>query len=241
MKWPSPLPKIKDVSPLCALGLSLLMASCATTANYKTVKLPAYAGAYFSECTGKDGSVSIEMYESGKVQQIFDADWSADDRGDIGLASYSPLGQTLFQLDYSHKTKAFRQSGKPFKVFENLTVGKQNILEIDGHEIGLRSDEIGCLLNQRLPQRWLKRIVDEKSDSVATRYTILDADRKITVSLPKNSNRSEERWSATIDWSLYWGFKTLALDIRLLKSEQALVLHASQFDKIDVRVIAQEE
>lgn len=241
MKWPSQLPKARLNNNFLAIAVSLLATSCATTANYQNIQLPAYAGAYFSDCTGKDGSVSIETFENGKIQQIFDADWSSNESGDLGLASYSPLGQTLFQLDYSAKNKTFKQSGKPFRVFDQLKVGKQNILEIDGYEIGLRSDEVACLLNQKLPQRWLKKIVDEKIEKTLTRYTIWDSDRKIEISLPKSSSRSDENWSARIEWSLYWGLKSLALDIKLLRSEQALKLHASQFEKIDLRIITQEE
>ncbi len=245
MKWLKTLKIERPIScsrqSLLTLSLSLYLSSCATTASYKTVKLPAYAGAYFSECTNKDGSISIEVYESSKVQQIFDADFSADGSGDFSLASYSPLGQTLFQIDYSAKAKAFKQTGKPFEAFQNLAVDKENVLTLDGHDLGLRADEVACLLNQKLPQRWLKKIVGEESDAHKTHYIIHDADRVITVNLPKTGSKGDESWSAKIDWSLYWGFKKLSLDVKLLRNEQALVLHANQFDAVDVRIIAQEE
>lgn len=240
MKWPNQLiPNRYQFAVITSL--SALAGSCATTAGYKDIKLPAYAGAYFSECSGKDGSLSIEMYENGKVSQVFDADWSADSNSDYSLASYSPLGQTLFQLDYSAKQKSFKQTGKPLGALETLKVGSNSMLELEGHQIGLRADEVTCLLNHKLPQRWLKKIVAEDSTPKHTRFIIKDSDRTIRISLPKSGGKSEESWQAKIDWSLYWGLKRLSLDMKLLRNEQALVMQASPFEKIDVRVIAQEE
>jgi hypothetical protein len=232
MKWQS-LPN-KGI-----LALSLILLGCATTQAYKPIQIPAFAGAYFSECSGKDGSVSIEMFSEGKVQQIFDADWTSDGSGDFGMASYSPLGQTLFQIDYNQKQKEFKQSGKTFPVFEKLASGDSQIISVDGHEIGLRTDEIGCLLNHKIPQRWLKKIVAETDSANEIQYMIADSDRSIR--LNKHGNRSEEYWKADIKWSLYLGLKKLSLSIRLLRGEQALILHSNQFDKVDCRIVSQEE
>lgn len=234
MKWRSP-----RNSGILVFSLSL--AGCATTQSYKPIQLPAFAGAYFSECSGKDGSVSIELFSEGRVHQIFDADWTSDENGDFGLASYSPLGQTLFQLDYSQKQDAFRQTGKPFAGLEKLAVGRRHLVSLDGHEIGLRTDEIACLLNHKIPQRWLKKIVAETSSANEVQYVVADSDRSIRLSLNKHGNRSEEYWKADINWSLYWGFKKLSLSVRLLRDEQALVIHSDQFEKIDCRIVSQEE
>ncbi|MBC7533541.1 MAG: hypothetical protein H7318_18370 [Oligoflexus sp.] len=223
------------------LFISFSLAACATTQSYKPVQLPAFAGAYFSECTGNDGSVSIEMFSEGKVQQIFDADWTSDANGDFGLASYSPLGQTLFQIDFVQKQDSFKQSGKPLPALEKLAVGKHKIVSLDGHEIGLRSDEVACFLNHKIPQRWLKKIVAETVTANEIQYTVVDSDRTIRLSLNKHGNRSEEYWKADINWSLYWGFKKMSLAVRLLRGEQALVLHSDQFDKVDCRIVSQEE
>lgn len=242
MRWSNRLKRNKKF-PLVVLsfGFAYTLGSCATTASYKTVKLPVYGAAFFSECAGKDGSISIETYERGKIQQSFDADWNSDPNGNYSLASYSPLGQTLFQLDYDSKLKTFKQTGKPLKVLEDVKVGKQNMLEVDGHKVGVRTDEVTCLLNQKLPQRWLKRIVAESTDAQGTRYIVEDSDRTIEIYLPKAGLKNEENWSAKINWSLYWGLKDLDLKIRLLKAEQALVLHTNQFDTVDLRIIPQEE
>lgn len=223
------------------LFFSFSLLACATTQSYKPVQLPAFAGAYFSECAGKDGSVSIEMFSEGKVQQIFDADWTSDGNGDFGLASYSPLGQTLFQLDYMQKQEAFKQTGKPFASLENLAVGKHKLVSLDGHEIGLRTDEIACFLNHKIPQRWLQKIVAESVNSNEIQYIVADSDRTIRLSLNKHGNRSEEYWKADISWNLYWGLKKLSLSVKLLRDEQALVLHSDQFRTVDCRIVSQEE
>ncbi len=220
---------------------SLSLVSCATTETYKPIQLPAFAGAFFSECAGKDGSISIEIFSSGKVQQIFDADWTSDVNGDWGLASYSPLGQTMFQLDFMHKPQTFKQSGKSFADLESLAVGNQHVLSLNGHEIGLRADEVTCLLNHKIPQRWLKKIVSDVSTSKEIQYVISDSGRTINLSLNKHGNRSEEYWKADIAWSLYWGFKKMQLSVRLLRDEQALVIHSDQFQQLDCRIVSQEE
>jgi len=221
--------------------LTLGLGACATTESYKPIQLPAFAGAYFGECSGKDGSVSIEVFSNGRVEQNFDVDWTSDLNGDWGIASYSPLGQTLFQLDFVHKPPSFKQTGKAFADLENLSVGNQNLINLEGHEVGLRADEVTCLLNHKIPQRWLRRIVEDVSDNKEIKYIISDSGRTINLALNKHGNRSEEYWKADIDWSLYWGFKKMQLSVKLLRDEQALVIHSDQYDKVDVRILAQEE
>jgi hypothetical protein len=234
MKW-------RNLQTSGILLLSFGIVSCATTHDYKAIQLPAFAGAFFSECSGKDGSVSIEVFSSGKVQQIFDADWTSDANGDWGVASYSPLGQTLFQLDYVQKQQAFKQTGKPFAGLDSLSVGSKQIISLEGHEIGLRTDEIACLLNHKIPQRWLKKIVSETVTANDIKYLVIDSDRKINLSLNKHGNRTDEYWKTDISWSLYWGLKTVKVSARLLRDEQALVLQSDQFEKVDLRIVSQEE
>ncbi|MBC7660391.1 MAG: hypothetical protein H7249_11885 [Chitinophagaceae bacterium] len=223
------------------LALTFGLYSCATTETYSPVQLPAFAGAYFSDCTGKDGSVSMELFSEGKVEQIFDADWTADANGDFGLASYSPLGQTLFQLDFVHKSQTLKTTGKSFANLENLAVGDRRLVEYNGHSIGLKTDEIACLLNHKLPQRWTQKIVSHDETAENIEYVIVDSKRTIRLSLAKHGNRSEVFWKANINWSLYMGLKKLQLSVRLLRDEPALVLHSDQFEKVDLRIVSQEE
>ncbi len=233
--------KCRSLQTSLTLGFGLGLLGCATSQNYRNVQLPAYAGAFFSECSGKDGSVSFELFTQNKVQQVFDADWSADADGNWGLASYSPLGQTLFHLEYSQQDQKFKQSGRPIEDLGTLTVGDHRIVSLNGHEIGLRADEVTCLLSHKLPGRWLKRIVDENNTAQETVYTIVDSGRKIHLSLDKKMKRTSDAWRATIDWSLYWGLKSMRLSVKLLRDEQALVLHSDQFEQHDIRIITQEE
>ena len=223
------------------LVLALGLAGCTTTEAYQTIQLPAFAGALFSECSGKDGSISIEMFSAGKVQQIFDADWTSDPNGDWGVASYSPLGQTLFQMDFSQKDQVFKQTGRTFEELGSLAVGSNHLLSLGGHDIGLRTDEVSCLLNHKIPMRWLKRIVSESDTANEKNYVIADSSRIIKLALNKHGNRSEEYWKATIDWRLYWGLKKLQLTVRLLRDEQALIIRSDQFENIDCRIVSQEE
>ena len=223
------------------LALAVGLGSCVTVESHKPVQLPAFAGAYFGDCAGKDGSVSIEMFSEGKVQQIFDADWTSDASGDWGIASYSPLGQTLFQLDFSQKKQAFKQTGKTFAGLENLSVGRQHLLSFNGNEIGLRTDEVSCLLNHKLPQKWIQKIVSQSENPNEIEYVIADGKRTIHLALAKHGNHSEEYWKANINWSLYLGLKKLQLSVRLLRDEPALIIHSDQFEKIDCRIVSQEE
>src|SRR6476620_6178211 len=88
-------------SPAVALPWLLLAASCTTTQpRYVDVQLPAYASAIFVECASTNGALAFQVNRQGQTLEAADLEWAAKTNGDWGLASYSPIGQTLFQIQF---------------------------------------------------------------------------------------------------------------------------------------------
>lgn len=219
----------------------VFLTSCTTIPPYKKIRIPAYVGSYLGECTGKDGTVSIELSESGKIVQILDADWTTEMSGNWGVASYSPLGQTLFQIEYNKGSGSLRKGGQEAESVSKLDVSEEGILTFDGHEIGVRADEVGCILSQKIPQKWISQIISEKVENEALVYTIRDKNRTIVLTIGKHSGRNEYSWKADIQWSFLLGLQKVRLSMALLRNEQALLLQSDRFENRDCRIVLQEE
>lgn len=224
-----------------SLPALLLLTSCTTIPPYKKIRLPAFVGSYLSECTGKDGTVSIELSEAGKIVQILDADWTTEASGNWGVASYSPLGQTLFQIEYNKNSSSLRKTGQQAEGVNKLDVSKEGILTFDGHEVGLRADEVGCVLSQKIPQKWISQVVGEKVEKESLVYIIRDKNRTINLTIGKHGSRNEFSWKADIEWPVYLGLQKVRVSMGLLRSEQALLLRSDRFENRDCRIVIQEE
>jgi hypothetical protein len=161
--------------------------------------------------------------------------------GNWGIASYSPLGQTLFQIEYDKVASSLRKSGQQAESVSKLGVNKEGVLVFDGHEVGLRADEVGCVFSQKIPQKWISQIVDEKVDKDGLAYTIVDKNRTIVLTFSKHGSHNEYSWKADITWSLFLGLQKVRVTMGLLRSEQALLLHSDRFENRDCRIVIQEE
>jgi len=100
-------------SPAAALPWLLLGASCTTTPpRYVEVQLPAYASAIFVECASTNGALAFKVNQNGQTVEAADLEWAAKSSGDWGLASYSPMGQTLFQIQFQKQKQSFEATGR---------------------------------------------------------------------------------------------------------------------------------
>ena len=222
-------------SAVVVVGLS----ACSTTQNYMKVSLPVVVSTSFAECGSNDGSSDVEWIKDGKLLQVFELDWNAHSNGDWAVASYTPLGQTLFQLDFDAKEKKIKQKGQAGDALAPLG-GESDILTWDSKALGIRYDEAACFLGQKLPRRWLKKIVSDESTNKFFRYRIVDSGREILATLDKSNRGGISGWKVQVEWSLYW-FKKMSLSMDYSSSEQAILIRSEQFAGPELRIASRED
>lgn len=226
--------------PLC-LGAALAsLSACATLRSYRPAQLPAMALTYFSECRGQDGAVTFQFLESAGSSDKVDAEWVARQNGDWTLASYSPLGQTLFQASFSQSPLALQYVGRQNIWFSSLSVQKDGYLRWKGEKLGLKALEVACFLETKLPRAWLKSVVDQSAADRITRLDMAEEDRRMTIFLYPYGEGQDILWESTLEWHLYWGLRHQSLKVRKLRSG-TLELSSDDFPQMTWRIHVREE
>ena len=128
-------------------------------------------------------------------------DWQANDRSKWTYELSSTFGQTLFGIS--------RQDGPP-KVYgilaetgPKIEVEGSDFISVDGHLVGLKIDELPCILAGTLPFGWrasLRQVVGKES-TFGTR----DDDRVIEVALT-DLDATRPSFCATVSWRAYFFF-----------------------------------
>jgi hypothetical protein len=148
------------------------LASCATIPNYVDVQLPAYASAIFVECSSTNGALSFQLIREGSTIEAADLEWAAKPNGDWGLASYSPFGQTLFQITYSKADRSYDVTGRRGEWLNDVTINSEGILRYKGQKLGLKPEEFPCFFSGLAGTGW--RTADPGEYSQARQLCALD-------------------------------------------------------------------
>lgn len=218
----------------------LLLSSCATVPKYRTPDLPAYALTYFSECRRQDGAATFFFSDQGSTLDKIDVEWVSKANADWSLASYSPLGQTIFQANYTHSPPSIQVTGRQNPWFGNLSVDREGFLRWKGEKLGLKATEVACLFAMKIPRAWLKLLVDQKAVERSTRLEMIDETRQISILLSPHGANQDIVWEFVLQWQLYWGIRQESLKFRLLRSS-GLELSSESYPELGWRMSARED
>ena len=219
---------------------TLALSACQTIPVYQEVQLPVFAGVYFSDCRQQDGAVTFSFARQGLEHERLDAEWASRANGDWSLASYSPFGQTLLQVSYQKQPIALTVSTKQATPLQALDVDKDGFLRFDRHRIGIRADEVACLLEMKLPRDWLRQVTKQSQDREALQLEVDDGQRHVTVKLGRHGLKQEWTWMFDVSWSMYWGMRSETLRFEL-KQGSELLLSSQSFPQLSARMIALKE
>ncbi len=217
-------------------SMGLCLVSCQTIQSFQDVQLPAYAGVYFSECRHQDGAVRFSIGGQGPEQERLDAEWASRSNGDWSLASYSPFGQTLLQVSYQEVPASLAVKAKEATPLQNLTLDPDGFLRFDGQRIGIKADEVACLLEMKLPRAWLKKVIAQNQEPENLQIEVDDGERKIDLKLGKHGLKQEWVWMFDVRWSMYWGLRSEALRFELRHGPE-LILSSQSYPHLSARMI----
>ncbi|WP_141736237.1 hypothetical protein [Oligoflexus tunisiensis] len=228
-------------SRAAAGALLLLVPSCATTLpSYRDVQLPAYASAIFVECASTNGALSFQVNRDGQMLEAADLEWAAKSSGDWGLASYSPFGQTLFQIQFNKQKQTFETTGRGGPWLDDVSISKDGFLRYKGQKLGLKPDEFPCFFSGHLPRSWLRQVVSYTTDTDSLQLTIQDKERLTKVRIAKHGGSLPWTWQATATWDVYWGLRQESVQLQSHK-DASVVLTAENLPGIECRWTPKEE
>lgn len=220
--------------------LLALVVSCATVPNYVDVQLPAYASAIFVECASTNGALTFQVNRQGDTVESADLEWAAKPNGDWGLASYSPFGQTLFQIKFNRQSQSYEATDRGVAWLDDVTIASDGFVRYKGQKLGLRPDEFPCFFSGHLPRSWLRQVVSYTTDTDSLTLKIQDKERVTAVRIAKHGSSATWNWEALSVWDVYWGFRQESLQLKSSK-DSSVVLTAESLRDVECRWAPREE
>ncbi len=192
--------------------------SCQTTPKpLKNVSLPIPIESQFSSCTSGQGALSVTSYDGERFLGSVELEWKDSDGRPDGWDTQilSPMGHELMRFSYVPSSQSFRSVGRLSSKFPGVSVSK-GFLEVDGHFVGIKPEEISCFLNFKLPRSWLKRLTDIQQEEGRT---ILFFHDKYRVIRSVYSKIKPSSFCSEIRWTNYWGMVSSTLNLCFSKLE----------------------
>ncbi len=210
------------------------MSGCATVFNYVPIQLPAFASVHFSDCERANGAAQVQIYYQKILQNGFDVDFAAKYLGDWGIATYTPMGQTLFQINYLGLREEIQVIGRNVEKFDRFSIDSNNFVNFDSYPIGIKPSEIPCLAMGKLPIEWLKRVVKFERSDEAYRVIIRDEGRRTDVLLYKHGDGLDKNWTVNTEWKTYWGLKENSFQL-ISNKDKTIVLRVKNLENYEIR------
>jgi hypothetical protein len=183
------------------------------------INLPVQVSKTFQNCTASDGAVRLAFRREHDYLGNIELEWLTSNDTAI-FQIYEPLGRTLLKAEYLKRTRGFVYSGLWAYEMPEITVNKENFINIKGQLMGLKLSEVACLLNSNLPSSWLNQVVWYSSQKNKTVLKIEDKARKIrVVSTVNQGDEFHRKTCANIKWSNWFGIIKNNIDICLDQSK----------------------
>ncbi len=186
----------------------MTIVGCQTVAPSGDVKVPAVLDPLFIPCQPGDGATTMQVFDGGQLLGSGEAEWLAKAPQTWDVEVSNAVGQTMLKL--TRRIGEVKSEGKLAQRVPRLGVTGAGYLEVDGHLVGLKADEIPCLLNFGLPRPWLTQVANLEVSDRRTVVAFVDPVRSMTVTATDFGDRSKERVCTELTWrSFLWFYDTL--------------------------------
>ncbi|MEN9834665.1 MAG: hypothetical protein RL011_858 [Pseudomonadota bacterium] len=181
----------------------LALAGCQTLMPPPPAAVPRAVFPYFGRCNPSDGAASVQVFRNGDLVGSAEVNWVARDLDFWELEVTDPLGTTI--LGAKHQTAQISTRGKVAGRVPQVQVDGANRVFVGGDFVGVKADEVPCILNARFPQSWLGHVQDVEQDGEMHVLTIDDGSRTITARLPPPDGSAPV--CAKVAWRHHWLFR----------------------------------
>jgi hypothetical protein len=189
--------------------LVFMSAACTTTGPYNPVTLPSDLSHHFVGCAKGDGALLMRVFQAQELKIRGEVEWLATNESEWQINLMSPLGESMVQI--KRVKSALDISGMLSKGIPKVAIREDGYLEIDGHLVALRADELTCFFQNKLPQAWVPFLyrISKKKGSV---LRFADEVRNIRLHLI-GGRQAPPKMCAKIKWSQMLGLVRSELDL----------------------------
>ena len=159
------------------------------------------------QCVGQEGGVRWKYVEDDR-QLHGEAEWIVDQEGRWIFEVIDAWGQTHARLSsQENKIQVHPKSLVELKLADDFIV-------IDDNWVGIRSKEIPCILEGKIPQAWLQNMKLKTPDIAVFK----DGKRKIKI------RTKEKGWKINIKWPVFYGLWSQKVTWYLSKKDESKVI-----------------
>jgi hypothetical protein len=189
----------KSLRRIVTIGWLPLLWGCASFQAEEPITVKEHWLPYFKTCTPQDGAHTVQLFRDGHLLGAAELEWIASTDNNWVIEITNNLGQRLARIagmPKPLKKQAKYPSNERVKLHsESLLLKKwppvekepDGFLVVDDHWVGLKGDEVPCVLSGQLPLSWAKNLIQVEEDSSQISMEFADDERTLTakiVSLP---------------------------------------------------------
>lgn len=195
------------------VALVVQLVSCVSSRpKVVDVSLPAVFESFFSMCSDADGALNVQVYQADSLKGASELEWIAEKSKGWRAEMINPLGRSLLLLEFDQAGQVITQNGPLARSLPTVKV-ENGFLNIDGHFIGLKPEELGCFLNFKLPRSWLASAVDYQQMEEKLILDFWADERKMHTEISGLSENLNSNTCTTISWSRFWGLSSTQIQI----------------------------
>lgn len=218
--------------PVIVLFAATTLDSCQTAGILnEPLSLPVVLQPAFQACAPSENEARFNIEKDGA--RVFSSNivWLIDGAMQTSLQINSPLGETMFELRRSEGRWESLPDNR-IKIQENPS----GDLSLDGYDIPLKSDELGCILSGVWPAAWLRWMDIVQNRGSVIRLQGEDRFRTITIETPNPSSTNPTRMAAMegcaeIRWGGFLGFFRRKATLCRKQSKEGVVMHLTGINK----------
>jgi hypothetical protein len=139
---------------------------------------------------------------SGSVE----LDWKSFAPNELRAEAIDPLGRQILGLRFAGPT--VEVTGQHLDSLPKMAVDEDGFLVINDFRIGIRQDELACLLNFKIPLAWRSKISGYQSISGQSQVRIAENNRHIQVTIFDDFVYKSDRICTIFEWRSFLGFRT---------------------------------
>jgi hypothetical protein len=180
------------------LIMTFFFVGCVATGPKESRTLPASMESYFRICNPLSGAMVVRALDDGNLLGSSEMEWSSSDSGwRIDLSNAAGFNLATLINTGRNLTRTGEHAGR----LPPMSVDAEGFLEVDGNFVGIKAQEVPCLLASALPRSWIPLIymVEGNQDS-RFKISIEDDERDIIVRTRNLGHPEKEQICAEISW-----------------------------------------
>lgn len=162
---------------------------------------------FFDRCYPSEGGGRIILEKEKTPLAEARLDWVARDHKSWHSQLSDPFGMILLEQKWRKRPPSFSQEGKLVNQIPNLKINNGGFWEADGIMIGLKAEEVPCLLEGKFPIAWRDMIYKKEESKIASTFYISESARKVEITFSRSNNKLNKACALFL-WKHFFGMRT---------------------------------